>query len=59
MTIVPVILSEASGTRLWPMSRPEVLRQLLALTASRTHGGAFAASIVVANARHADHIDDQ
>ncbi|EZP54770.1 mannose-1-phosphate guanylyltransferase/mannose-6-phosphate isomerase [Sphingomonas sp. RIT328] len=68
MTIVPVILSGGSGTRLWPMSRPEMPKQLLALTAEetmlqltakRTHGEAFAAPIVVANARHADHIDEQ
>lgn len=68
MTIVPVILSGGSGTRLWPMSRPEMPKQLLALTAEdtmlqltakRAHGEAFAAPIVVANARHADHIDEQ
>ncbi len=68
MTIVPVILSGGSGTRLWPMSRPEMPKQLLALTAEETmlqltamraHGEAFATPIVVANARHADHIDDQ
>ncbi|WP_277998493.1 mannose-1-phosphate guanylyltransferase/mannose-6-phosphate isomerase [Sphingomonas liriopis] len=68
MTIVPVILSGGSGTRLWPMSRPEMPKQLLALTAEETmlqltaqraHGEAFAAPIVVANARHADHIGEQ
>ena len=68
MTIVPVILSGGSGTRLWPMSRPEMPKQLLALTAEETmlqltakraHGEAFAAPIIVANARHADHIDEQ
>jgi mannose-1-phosphate guanylyltransferase len=50
------------------MSRPEMPKQLLALkaeetmlqlTAGRAHGDAFAAPIVVANARHADHIDEQ
>lgn len=50
------------------MSRPEMPKQLLALTAEETmlqltakraHGEAFAAPIVVANARHADHIDEQ
>ncbi|MCU6455902.1 NTP transferase domain-containing protein [Sphingomonas sp. A2-49] len=50
------------------MSRPEMPKQLLALTAEQTmlqltakraHGEAFAAPIVVANARHADHIDAQ
>ena len=66
--IVPVILSGGSGTRLWPMSRPERPKQLLALTAEETMlqltavratGERFAAPIVVANAAHADMIDDQ
>lgn len=66
--IVPVILSGGSGTRLWPMSRPERPKQLLALTADetmlqltarRTAGERYAAPIVVANARHADVIDEQ
>ncbi|HTG38428.1 sugar phosphate nucleotidyltransferase, partial [Sphingomonas sp.] len=34
-TIVPVILSGGSGTRLWPMSRPERPKQFLALTAAQ------------------------
>ncbi|SOB79249.1 mannose-1-phosphate guanylyltransferase/mannose-1-phosphate guanylyltransferase / mannose-6-phosphate isomerase [Sphingomonas guangdongensis] len=68
-TIVPVILSGGSGTRLWPMSRPERPKQLLALTAEetmlqltaqRTPGGErFAAPIVVANAAHADEVEAQ
>ena len=58
--IVTVILSGGSGTRLWPMSRPERPKQLLALTAQETMlqmtamrvgGERFAAPIVVANAR--------
>lgn len=66
--ITPVILSGGSGTRLWPMSRPERPKQLLALTdeqtmlqltARRTTGERFAAPIVVANARHADQIEEQ
>lgn len=66
--IVPVILSGGSGTRLWPMSRPEKPKQLLALTAEETMlqltarracGAQFAAPIVVANARHADDVDAQ
>ena len=66
--IIPVILSGGSGTRLWPMSRPERPKQLLALTADetmlqvtarRTAGGRFARPIVVANAFHADMVDAQ
>ena len=66
--IRPVILSGGSGTRLWPMSRPEKPKQLLALnadetmlqlTAMRAAGEGFAAPIVVANAAHAAMIDDQ
>ncbi|WP_258046649.1 mannose-1-phosphate guanylyltransferase/mannose-6-phosphate isomerase [Sphingomonas folli] len=66
--IVPVILSGGSGTRLWPMSRPEKPKQLLALTAdetmlqltaARAHGDAFAAPVVVANAAHADEVEAQ
>lgn len=68
MTIVPVILSGGSGTRLWPMSRPEMPKQLLALTAEETmlqltakraHGEGFASPIVVANAAHARDIEAQ
>jgi mannose-1-phosphate guanylyltransferase len=66
--IVPVILSGGSGTRLWPMSRPERPKQLLALTAretmlqltaARAYGDDFAAPIVVANAAHADEVEAQ
>jgi mannose-1-phosphate guanylyltransferase len=67
--IVPVILSGGSGTRLWPMSRPERPKQLLALTAEETmlqltarrtaDGARFAAPIVVANAAHADQVEEQ
>lgn len=67
-TIVPVILSGGSGTRLWPMSRPEMPKQMLALTADETMlqltagratGERFAAPIVVANAQHADLVEQQ
>ncbi|RYE61644.1 MAG: mannose-1-phosphate guanylyltransferase/mannose-6-phosphate isomerase [Oxalobacteraceae bacterium] len=67
--IVPVILSGGSGTRLWPESRPERPKQLLALTANETMlqltarrtGGRdqFGRPIVVANAAHADLIEQQ
>ncbi len=66
--IVPVILSGGSGTRLWPMSRPEMPKQMLALTANETmlqltagraQGERYAAPIVVANARHADLVEQQ
>jgi len=66
--IIPVILSGGSGTRLWPMSTPERPKQMLALTAEETMlqltarratGERFAAPIVVANARHADMVDEQ
>jgi mannose-1-phosphate guanylyltransferase/mannose-1-phosphate guanylyltransferase/mannose-6-phosphate isomerase len=66
--IIPVILSGGSGTRLWPMSRPERPKQMLALTAEETMlqltarrvcGARFAAPIVVANAHHADMVEEQ
>jgi len=69
MSIVPVILSGGSGTRLWPMSRPERPKQLLALTAEETMlqltarrtptGAGYAAPIVVGNAGHADEVEAQ
>ena len=67
-SIIPVILSGGSGTRLWPMSRPEHPKQLLALTAAQTMlqltaaraiGDGFAPQIVVANVRHAAMIEEQ
>lgn len=67
-TIIPVILSGGSGTRLWPMSTPEKPKQLLALTADETMlqltatraiGEGFSPQIVVANLRHADMIEQQ
>jgi mannose-1-phosphate guanylyltransferase len=68
-SIVPVILSGGSGTRLWPMSRDEKPKQFLALTAERTmfqltldradDTTRFADPMIVANARHADLIERQ
>jgi len=67
-SIIPVILSGGSGTRLWPMSTPETPKQLLALTADETmlqltaqraSGDQFAPPIVVANQRHAEEIEAQ
>ncbi|MGN6621400.1 MAG: mannose-1-phosphate guanylyltransferase, partial [Sphingomonas sp.] len=67
--IVPVILSGGSGTRLWPMSRPERPKQLMPLTASETMlqltarrtaaDPRFEQPIVVANAAHAEAIEAQ
>lgn len=67
--VTPVILSGGSGTRLWPMSRPEMPKQMLPLTADETmlqltarraaDAARFAAPIVVANAYHADMIEAQ
>lgn len=66
--IIPVILSGGSGTRLWPLSRPEQPKQLLPLTAEQTMlqltalraaGERFARPIIVANAAHADQVEAQ
>jgi mannose-1-phosphate guanylyltransferase/mannose-1-phosphate guanylyltransferase/mannose-6-phosphate isomerase len=67
--ITPVILSGGSGTRLWPLSRTGRPKQLLSLTASETMlqltanrvppGKDFASPVVVANAAHAEMIEQQ
>jgi len=67
--ITPVILSGGSGTRLWPLSRSSTPKQFLRLTDKRTmfqltverarDPGRFAGPIVVANAAHADLVEDQ
>lgn len=69
MTITPVILSGGGGTRLWPLSTPERPKQFLALTGDRTmfqltldrvnDTQNFAAPIIVANAAHADLVEEQ
>ncbi|MFD1786862.1 mannose-1-phosphate guanylyltransferase/mannose-6-phosphate isomerase [Sphingomonas floccifaciens] len=68
-SIVPVILSGGSGTRLWPMSRAERPKQFLALTSDETmlqltarrtpEDAGYAAPIIVGNAAHADAVEDQ
>jgi mannose-1-phosphate guanylyltransferase/mannose-1-phosphate guanylyltransferase/mannose-6-phosphate isomerase len=67
-TIVPVILSGGAGTRLWPLSRELYPKQLLPLlsdksllqeTATRVHGTAFAAPLIVCNDEHRFIIAEQ
>ena len=67
-SIVPVILSGGSGTRLWPVSRESFPKQLWPLmsqrtllqeTATRASGPAFAPPIVVCNHEHRFLIAEQ
>jgi len=67
-SIVPVILSGGSGTRLWPMSRTLYPKQLQALysersmlveTAGRVSGDEFSAPIVICNTEHRFVIAEQ
>jgi mannose-1-phosphate guanylyltransferase/mannose-1-phosphate guanylyltransferase/mannose-6-phosphate isomerase len=67
-TIYPVILSGGSGTRLWPLSRDLLPKQLLALvgpesllaaTARRVSGAGFAGPIVVCNQDHRFLVEEQ
>ena len=69
-TLVPVILSGGSGTRLWPLSREQLPKQLLALiggsstmlqdTVGRVRDLPFAQSpVVVCNEEHRFLIEDQ
>ena len=66
--IVPVILSGGSGTRLWPVSRESLPKQLWPLvsdrtmiqeTALRARGPAFAPPVVVCNQEHRFLIAEQ
>ena len=68
MTIIPVILSGGSGTRLWPLSRASYPKQLLPLisdntmiqeTAKRLEGLNVNAPIVVCNEQHRFIIAEQ
>ncbi|HEY6430410.1 MAG TPA: mannose-1-phosphate guanylyltransferase/mannose-6-phosphate isomerase [Acetobacteraceae bacterium] len=67
-TILPVILSGGSGTRLWPVSRESFPKQLWPLisdrsliqeTASRATGPGFAPPLVVCNQEHRFLIAEQ
>lgn len=67
-SITPVILSGGSGTRLWPLSRKALPKQLLALvghgtmiqeTATRARGDRFAAPIVICGEDHRFLIAEQ
>lgn len=67
--ITPVILSGGSGTRLWPLSRPEQPKQFLPLTADATmfaltlsrvsDSARFTSPIIVAGAQHHGLIESQ
>jgi mannose-1-phosphate guanylyltransferase/mannose-1-phosphate guanylyltransferase/mannose-6-phosphate isomerase len=67
--IWPTILSGGAGTRLWPLSRADKPKQLLALTGERTMlqetaarvagRDGFAAAVVVGNAAHSAEIEVQ
>lgn len=65
---VPVILSGGSGTRLWPLSRDLLPKQLLPLasersmlqeTALRADSGDFSAPIVICNDKHRFMVAEQ
>jgi mannose-1-phosphate guanylyltransferase/mannose-6-phosphate isomerase len=67
-TIVPVILSGGTGTRLWPVSRESFPKQfwplaseksLIAETALRTFGGEFAPPLIVCNEAHRFMVAEQ
>src|ERR1700761_2261191 len=67
-SITPVILSGGSGSRLWPLSRKALPKQLLSLTteqtmiqetASRATGDGFAAPLLISNQEHRFLIAEQ
>ncbi len=66
--IIPVILSGGSGTRLWPLSRGLLPKQLLPLTSDhsmlqetvlRASGGDFAAPLIICNEKHRFMVAEQ
>jgi mannose-1-phosphate guanylyltransferase len=69
VTITPVILSGGDGTRLWPISTPQIPKQFLALMGARTmfqlavlrvmDRARFAPPLIVANATHAEIVAKQ
>ena len=68
MQIYPVILSGGSGTRLWPVSRPQYPKQLLSIasdltmlqaTVARTALPGFAPPMVVTGEGHRFYVSDQ
>jgi mannose-1-phosphate guanylyltransferase/mannose-6-phosphate isomerase len=67
-SITPVILSGGSGTRLWPLSRKALPKQLIALAGDRTmiqetvdraRGDGFAAPLIISNQEHRFLIAEQ
>src|SRR5581483_11311351 len=67
-TIYPIILSGGSGTRLWPLSRDLLPKQMLPLmkeqsllaeTAQRVSGDPFAKPIVICNQEHRFLVGEQ
>lgn len=68
-SLIPVILSGGSGTRLWPLSRPEMPKQFLPLTGAETMLGltlartmglrGAGAPIIIAGGSHATLIERQ
>ena len=67
-TILPVIMSGGSGTRLWPLSTPETPKQFHALgtpnsmiqeTAMRVSGDGFMAPVVICGSAHCSLVNTQ